>query len=95
VIISTFHRVHVGGDASQPGAGTDANVTVVLRGTKGETGRCLLSRTERDFERGTTDTFVVEAQDVGLLTAVTIGHDNYGSRASWHLDQVCAFVHNV
>ena len=63
-------------------------MTVVLRGKKGETGRCLLSKTERDFERGTTDSFVVEAEDVGPLTAVTIGHDNCGFRPSWHLDQV-------
>jgi hypothetical protein len=85
----TSHQYHITVVTSdKAGAGSDANVTVVLHGLLGDSGRRLLSMTERDFERGSTQTFVVKAGGVGELTGVTIGHDNFGFRPSWHLDQV-------
>ncbi len=32
--------------------------------------------------------FVIEAQDVGALTKVRVGHDNKGIGASWYLDHI-------
>ena len=72
----------------KPGAGTDANVSVILRGEKGASGKQTLSKGPTDFERGGKDTFVVGSEDLGEVKEVVIGHDNHGTRPSWHLDQV-------
>ena len=48
------------------GAGTDANVFIILYGTHGDTGKRPLQQKGRDlFERNRTDKFVVEAIDLG------------------------------
>ena len=41
-----------------------------------------------NFERGATDEFGVESEDLGDLTKIRIGHDNAGFGASWFLDKV-------
>ncbi len=71
------------------GAGTDANVFLELRGTKGGVGECRLDNASNNFERGKTDSFVVKASDIGELTSIVIRHDNAGGFADWHLQQVC------
>uniref|UniRef100_A0A665W322 Lipoxygenase homology domains 1a n=1 Tax=Echeneis naucrates TaxID=173247 RepID=A0A665W322_ECHNA len=71
-------------------AGTDANVFMILYGTKDDTGIINLkaSKTHKNkFERGLTDEFTVEAVDIGPLKKLRIGHDNCGS-AGWFLDWV-------
>lgn len=72
----------------QPGAGTDANVSIILRGDKGDSGLRALSKGAHDFERGSSDTFDVESEDLGTIHEVSIGHDNHGLGPSWHLEQV-------
>ncbi|CAJ1070168.1 lipoxygenase homology domain-containing protein 1-like [Xyrichtys novacula] len=73
-------------------AGTDANVLIVLFGTKDDTGIINLkaSKTHKNkFERGMIDEFIVEAVDIGLLRKLRIGHDNCGGgSAGWFLDWV-------
>ncbi|CAG5986167.1 unnamed protein product [Menidia menidia] len=73
-------------------AGTDANVFMVLYGTKDDTGTITLkaSKTHKNkFERGMTDEFTVEAVDIGPLKKLRIGHDNRGGgSAGWFLDWV-------
>ena len=55
--------VHTG-DVS--GAGTDANVSIILYGTLGDTGtRPLKQRGRNLFERGQTDEFIIECLDLG------------------------------
>ena len=50
------------------GAGTDANVFLVLYGTHGDTGKRKLEQKRRDlFERNQTDKFVIEAIDLGMV----------------------------
>ncbi|KAG7241182.1 hypothetical protein INR49_025925, partial [Caranx melampygus] len=73
-------------------AGTDANVFMIMYGTKDDTGIINLkaSKTHKNkFERGMTDEFIVEAVDIGPLKKLRIGHDNCGGgSAGWFLDWV-------
>ncbi|XP_030643524.1 lipoxygenase homology domain-containing protein 1 [Chanos chanos] len=76
------------------GAGTDADVFIVLYGRKGQCTQqkhlCVNKRERRMFfERGATDMFIVELEDVGdVIEKIRIGHDNRGSNPGWHLDRV-------
>ena len=70
------------------GAGTDANVALVIHGAKGDTGTLRLTKGRDDFARGMRDQFVVEGPDVGDVRSVVIGHDNSGHGPSWHLQQL-------
>ena len=56
------------------GAGTDANVLLTIYGTNGDTGKRTITQRFRDlFERNQTDTFQLEALDLGKDTHVLIG----------------------
>uniref|UniRef100_A0A8C3ALE5 Lipoxygenase homology PLAT domains 1 n=1 Tax=Cyclopterus lumpus TaxID=8103 RepID=A0A8C3ALE5_CYCLU len=71
-------------------AGTDANIFMILYGTKDDTGIINLkaSKTHKNkFERAMIDEFIVEAVDIGPLKKLRVGHDNCGS-AGWFLDWV-------
>lgn len=47
-------------------AGTDANVSIILYGTLGDTGMRPLKQKGRNlFERGQVDEFVIECLDLG------------------------------
>ncbi|XP_067084534.1 lipoxygenase homology domain-containing protein 1 [Osmerus mordax] len=76
------------------GAGTDADVFIVLYGRKGlatqQKHLCVNERERRlYFERGAEDMFIVELEDVGdVIEKIRIGHDNQGSNPGWHLDRV-------
>ncbi len=66
------------------GAGTDANVSVQLRGSKGATSPVLLDTPDHnDFERYQQDAFHFIANDVGDIHTITIGHDNSGAASGW------------
>ncbi len=70
-------------------AGTDANVSIVIFGENGDTGKRQLSKKFRDlFERNQVDDFKIEAVDLGNLTKLHIEHDNKGFGAGWFLDKV-------
>uniref|UniRef100_A0A8D0DE08 Lipoxygenase homology PLAT domains 1 n=1 Tax=Sander lucioperca TaxID=283035 RepID=A0A8D0DE08_SANLU len=76
------------------GAGTDADVFIVLYGGKGvctqQKHLCVNKRERRlYFERGAEDMFIVELEDVGdVIEKIRIGHDNKGTNPGWHLDRV-------
>eukprot|EP01123_Difflugia_compressa_P005057 TRINITY_DN1661_c0_g1_i1.p1 TRINITY_DN1661_c0_g1~~TRINITY_DN1661_c0_g1_i1.p1 ORF type:complete len:960 (-),score=248.52 TRINITY_DN1661_c0_g1_i1:25-2904(-) len=70
------------------GAGTDANVFIVLYGTAGDSGKKILDGPGNNFERKQTDVFGFECVDLGELKKIQIGHDNSGFGASWFLDKV-------
>ena len=38
------------------------------------------------MHRASTDTFIVEGQELGDLTHVTVGHDSSGQNPAWHLE---------
>ena len=77
--------VHTG---DKRGAGTDANVFMILHGEKGDTGKRNLESSGNNFERARSDVFGIEAFDVGELTKITIGHDGSGFGSGWFLDNV-------
>ena len=73
------------------GAGTDANVFLEMFGEKGESGRLPLESAEKrgnKFERDQTDTFRLEASDIGRLKRIRIGHDGSGPGSPWYLQEV-------
>ncbi len=71
------------------GAGTDANVSIVLYGESGDSGRPkVLQTSSANFERGATDVFGVESPDLGTLTKIRIGHDGAGFGSGWFLDKI-------
>jgi hypothetical protein len=77
--------VHTG---DKRGAGTDANVFIILHGEKGDSGKRKLESSGNNFERAKTDIFGIETFDVGELTKVTVGHDGSGFGSGWFLDNV-------
>lgn len=78
--------VHTG-DAS--GAGTDANVSIILYGTLGDTGKRELKQKGRNlFEKAQVDEFTIESLDLGDLTKLHIEHDNAMLSPDWLLDKV-------
>ncbi|KAL7975753.1 hypothetical protein Chor_001243, partial [Crotalus horridus] len=76
------------------GAGTDADVFIVLYGADGvctqQKSLCQNKREQRMFfKRNSINQFVVELEDVGdILEKIRIGHDGSGINSGWHLDQV-------
>jgi hypothetical protein len=77
--------VHTG---DKRGAGTDANVFIILHGEKGDTGKRKLEGSGNNFERAKADVFGIEAFDIGELTKITVGHDGSGFGSGWFLDNV-------
>ncbi|XP_067839158.1 lipoxygenase homology domain-containing protein 1-like [Heptranchias perlo] len=71
------------------GAGTDANVSITIYGTNGDTGNRMLKQKFRNlFERGHTDRFILEVLDLGELHKVKIEHDSSSANAGWMLERV-------
>lgn len=70
------------------GAGTEANVHLIMHGTLGDGKRHLLTSGPDDFTRGVINEFTIDDEELGELLEVTVGHDNTGHSASWHLDHV-------
>uniref|UniRef100_A0A3Q2XV35 Lipoxygenase homology PLAT domains 1 n=1 Tax=Hippocampus comes TaxID=109280 RepID=A0A3Q2XV35_HIPCM len=66
------------------GAGTDADVFIVLYGQKGV---CTLQKVCRLFTP--TVCILCQLEDVGdIIEKIRVGHDNRGSNSGWHLDKV-------
>lgn len=76
------------GDKS--GAGTDANVFMILYGTNGDSGERELAKSDRTnkFERNKCDTFTVKAVDLGELLKLKIRHDNSRAGSAWYLEKI-------
>jgi hypothetical protein len=57
-----------------PGAGTDADISLVLSGDKGDTPAMALAASSwgAHFDVGSTDSFEVAGVDVGTLRAATL-----------------------
>ncbi|KAK9824333.1 hypothetical protein WJX72_009517 [[Myrmecia] bisecta] len=70
------------------GAGTDANVMLVVFGAAGHTPELRLDSHKNNFERGRSDVFTLRAPDVGPIDHIKIGQDQTGPAPGWHLDRV-------
>ncbi|XP_007465679.1 PREDICTED: lipoxygenase homology domain-containing protein 1 isoform X2 [Lipotes vexillifer] len=74
-----------------PGAGTDAKVYITIYGDLGDTGERYLGKSENrtnKFERGTADTFIIEAADLGVIYKIKLRHDNTKLCADWYVEKV-------
>ncbi|XP_005356346.1 lipoxygenase homology domain-containing protein 1 isoform X1 [Microtus ochrogaster] len=74
-----------------PGAGTDARVYITIYGDLGDTGERYLGKSENrtnKFERGTADTFIIEAADLGVIYKIKLRHDNTKWCADWYVEKV-------
>ncbi|GAB1599835.1 lipoxygenase homology domain-containing protein 1 isoform X2 [Argonauta hians] len=77
--------------ADKWGAGTDANVYVILYGHLDNSGKILLKSSvcnSNKFERNQVDEFIIEVVDIGELQKIKIGHDDAGLGSAWCLDKV-------
>uniref|UniRef100_A0A3Q3MN87 Lipoxygenase homology domains 1b n=1 Tax=Mastacembelus armatus TaxID=205130 RepID=A0A3Q3MN87_9TELE len=73
------------------GAGTDANVFLIVFGEYGDTGGLALkeSTNRNKFERKTKDVFrFPDMLSLGTLSKVRVWHDNKGPGPGWHLEYV-------
>ena len=65
-----------------PGAGTEAEVSALLVGARGDTGRRRLlapsPSNPASFQAGQLDVFYVEAVDLSGVEKVIIGHNGHG-----------------
>ncbi|RUS73674.1 hypothetical protein EGW08_018556, partial [Elysia chlorotica] len=81
---------------AQENAGTQANVHIILVGSLGDSGRRYLKNgsDSNKFSKGKTDSFILEAVDLGDLEKVIVGHDG-GSEpdAAWGLQ--CVMVRKM
>uniref|UniRef100_A0A8C7A386 Lipoxygenase homology PLAT domains 1 n=1 Tax=Neovison vison TaxID=452646 RepID=A0A8C7A386_NEOVI len=74
-----------------PGAGTDAKVYITIYGDLGDTGERYLGKSENrtnKFEKGTADTFIIEAADLGVIYKIKLRHDNSRWCADWYVEKV-------
>ncbi|CAF1260047.1 unnamed protein product [Rotaria magnacalcarata] len=71
------------------GAGTDANVFIIIYGNSGRTCIHLLdNKLKNDFEANTTSEFTIMDIDVGTIDRIKVWHDNSGVGAAWLLDSI-------
>ncbi|XP_075561182.1 oxygen-regulated protein 1 [Pelecanus crispus] len=73
------------------GAGTDANVHIILFGNEDKSEVIQLSHSlehQDPFERGKVDTFKIKTKKLGSLHSIEIGHDGKGFASGWFLEKV-------
>ena len=78
-------------------AGTDAAVHLIMHGSRAgkscrvpcDGERLRLETSRNNFERAALDEFVIARQPrLDAIESITVGHDNRGMFAGWHLDWV-------
>lgn len=75
-------------------AGTDATVHIELNGSQGSRKRFEFDGTKNlttnkdPFEIGSIDTYSVDANRIGVLQSILVGHDNTGHKPEWYLYKV-------
>ncbi|XP_040192273.1 lipoxygenase homology domain-containing protein 1 [Rana temporaria] len=73
----------------EKGSGTDANVSIIMFGSNGDSGKHDLKQKMRNlFERGKTNRFYIETLDLGEMKKVRVEHDNSGLNPGWLLERV-------
>ncbi|XP_070707153.1 lipoxygenase homology domain-containing protein 1 [Pempheris klunzingeri] len=73
------------------GAGTDANVWIIIFGENGDSGTLALKECNKSnkFERKQVDTFrFSDILSLGDLSKVRVWHDNTGPAPGWHLEHI-------
>ena len=73
------------------GAGTDANVFLIMYGDKGKSGKMKLKNSmtnKNKFEKGKKDVFKIATSNIGEITKINISHDGAGPGAGWFCETV-------
>ena len=66
----------------------DADVTIKLYGSKLNSDEITLTSRLKNFEKGNTDSFYIEVEDLGELEKVEVGHNNKLFGSDWFLDEI-------
>jgi hypothetical protein len=74
--------------SDKKGAGTDAEVNLVLYGHNGKSHDIKLKSKSDAFEAGHCDDFKVDVTDIGTPFKLRVSHDNKHAFSAWHLDRV-------
>ncbi|CAF4159549.1 unnamed protein product, partial [Rotaria sordida] len=78
-----FHTGYVSG------ANTDANVSIILYGTRGNTSNTVFEQKRHNlFEYGVVEEFSIECLELGKLTKLHIEYHNSMFLSDWFLDEV-------
>lgn len=81
---------------NRKGAGTDASVSLIIKGSNGETNPLSMDKWfHNDFEAGQKDDYYITAKDVGELLMITLKNDGGGYRSDWFVDRVTIKTKNV
>ena len=71
-------------------AGTDANISILVRGEFGEIGPIKLDKPGYDdFESGDEDQYELGTHQIGNIRAILLENDGSGSGSDWHVEWVC------
>ncbi|XP_037658982.1 oxygen-regulated protein 1 [Choloepus didactylus] len=87
VVVYEIH-IHTG---TTLGAETEANVFINLVGTRGDSGKRRLHRSQNNdvkFQRGQVDVFSIKGVSLGKLKKVLISHDGTGPGNGWFLESI-------
>uniref|UniRef100_A0A4W4F748 PLAT domain-containing protein n=1 Tax=Electrophorus electricus TaxID=8005 RepID=A0A4W4F748_ELEEL len=87
---TTTYIIHVK-TSDVTGAGTDANVFLIIFGENGDTGTLALkeSSNRNKFERKQMDVFrFPDVLSLGELSKIRVWHDNKGPAPGWHLENI-------
>ncbi len=78
------------------GGGTDANVFIVLQGSKNKTKPIKLNElvAKNAFEAGNLDIFKIVSKDLGALQKITVWHDEKWLADGWYLNKILVENHN-
>jgi hypothetical protein len=69
-------------------AGTDANVSFTLTGSKGSVSQALDAKPAGRLEAGQANTVLLKGMDVGSLTSLIISTDSQGNAPEWFVNEV-------
>ncbi|XP_043395558.1 oxygen-regulated protein 1 [Chelonia mydas] len=87
-LVDYIIKVYTG---DKKGAGTDANVHVILFGDEDSSELVQLTKPlqhQDPFERGKSDIFRIKTKRLGSLRSIEIGHDGKGFASGWFLEKV-------
>jgi hypothetical protein len=74
--------------ADRPKAGTDANITFTLTGSKGSSEVTVNAGFRSRMERNDVSFVTLHSPDLGVLKSVTVQRDNAGNAPDWFLDKI-------
>lgn len=69
-------------------AGTDANVTFTLTGSRGKAVKTVDTKYIRRMERDDLNYVTIQSDDLGTLQSMTVQRDDSGNAPGWYLDYI-------